>query len=286
MSMKWMVWALEQIVGDSSAKFVLVKLADNTNEASNICWPSIEHVAKQTELSERSVQRALKMLQDKKFISIELRKGPDGSNITNRYRLHGCHQGGASLSPHGDSSGGNGSRLSPGEGVRLSPKPSNTRTQKNLDLNPASGDALIKEGSETRKHVVGDYTPNEEAQAKAIRYWHGKSRPDLIDNIEDQVGRFLAHHRGTGTRMADWDSVWQTWYCNAIQYTKAPVGQKAPEVFEPTGKRGWIRRLEVFKGKTDAPIGSWNPKWGPPPGSKGCKVPPEAERAFSRGERE
>src|SRR4051794_11050309 len=61
MSGKVVGWAMEQKTGSSSAKLVLVKLADNANEEGR-CWPSIDLIVKHTELARSSVYKQLKHL--------------------------------------------------------------------------------------------------------------------------------------------------------------------------------------------------------------------------------
>lgn len=54
------VWTAS--VGDPVAKLVLLKLADNANSEGR-CWPSIARICAETELSERTVQRKMSMLE-------------------------------------------------------------------------------------------------------------------------------------------------------------------------------------------------------------------------------
>lgn len=281
-------WAMKQITGSPVSKLVLVKLADNSNE-EGVCWPSVGLLVKHTELSERAVREHLRILELKGFIRVIPRKTDADRNRSNVYRMM---MGGQEVHPAGGAGGGG---TTPGEPAPPAPSmgaPGAGRTltkknRQNRQMNPASGDAAIKEGLEKRKHLIADYVPGDDAKGRAIKYWSARDRTDLVEAVDDQVDRFLAHHRGNGSRMADWDSVWQTWYCNAVQYTKPPQGFKSKEVaFEDCGHRSWIKRLEVFNGKTDSPKGTWSQKWGPMPGKPGCKVPPAAEAAFNRGERE
>ena len=51
------VWKLKNI--DKLAKFVLVKIADNYNEADEIAWPSVAYLVEHLSMSERAVQRAI-----------------------------------------------------------------------------------------------------------------------------------------------------------------------------------------------------------------------------------
>lgn len=54
----------------STVKIVLLKLADNANDNGK-CWPSIPRIAHETELSERSVIRALDDLKDSNLIHVK-----------------------------------------------------------------------------------------------------------------------------------------------------------------------------------------------------------------------
>ena len=56
-----MVWAFDQRLGDAGAKFVLVTLADMAN-GDCVCWPSVNELAKRTDMGESTVRRHLKWL--------------------------------------------------------------------------------------------------------------------------------------------------------------------------------------------------------------------------------
>lgn len=75
------VWKLRLPTAD---KIVLLLLADMASEKHNYsCWPSISFIASRTGLSDRTVQSALRRLEDEKMISREDR--PGNSSI---YRIH------------------------------------------------------------------------------------------------------------------------------------------------------------------------------------------------------
>ena len=57
----------------------------------------------------------------------------------------------------------------------------------------------------------------------AVNYWASKGRWDL--SVEDQFFKFRNHHTAKGSTMADWDAAWQTWYSNAVEFTKPTGGQ-------------------------------------------------------------
>lgn len=87
MSLKALVWAFDQRVGSSSPKLVLLKLADNFNDETGVCYPSVGYIAEHTELNEKTVRICLKKLASMGFISAETRR-IDGTNLTNIYRLN------------------------------------------------------------------------------------------------------------------------------------------------------------------------------------------------------
>ena len=62
MSVRAIAWAFGQSVGSPMAKLVLLKLADHADEAGE-CFPSIERIATDTEMNERSVRRHLEVLE-------------------------------------------------------------------------------------------------------------------------------------------------------------------------------------------------------------------------------
>jgi hypothetical protein len=127
------------------------------------------------------------------------------------------------------------------------------------------------------KTVIGLYTPDEKSRANAIKYWESRGRPDLVPDIEHHVSDFRAHHRAHGSRMEDWPSAWETWYSNAIRFTKPPAANAPPPhgAIEQTNDAGWENRLRVWYGTAgpDSPPGRWIPKWGPKPGEMGCLAP-------------
>lgn len=61
-------WAFKCHVGNASAKAVLVYLADRADDDGTAAYPKIKTIVNVTELSERTVRNALKMLQERGFI--------------------------------------------------------------------------------------------------------------------------------------------------------------------------------------------------------------------------
>jgi hypothetical protein len=96
MSMDLMVKAFKIKVGNPLRKLVLIKLADNASDIGE-CWPSLQYIADQCEISRRSVIIHIDALCDAGLLLKQIRTGPKG-NSSNLYRL--------TLNGAGDSLGG------------------------------------------------------------------------------------------------------------------------------------------------------------------------------------
>ena len=87
MSVYAVSWAKRQRTGDPVRKHVLIALADYASE-DGVSWPSQERLAFDTELSLRTIGRALKRLEADKFLYREKReRRRDGSRQTDVVRL-------------------------------------------------------------------------------------------------------------------------------------------------------------------------------------------------------
>jgi hypothetical protein len=75
-------------VGNTTAKFVLTRLADRADERYS-CFPSVGLLAAECETSPRTVQRSLNSLRELRLMSDRAQYRPDGSQTTSRYVLHG-----------------------------------------------------------------------------------------------------------------------------------------------------------------------------------------------------
>ena len=70
MSVRAISWAYGQNLGSASQKAVLLHLAYLAREEDNCAWPHVTRIQAETELSERTVHKALKALQDKGLIAL------------------------------------------------------------------------------------------------------------------------------------------------------------------------------------------------------------------------
>lgn len=81
--MKLMALAMDVRVGNPLRKLVLLKLCDNANDKGE-CWPSIQHIADQCEVSRRSVINHLQALVDIGFVRV-VNRARNGEKISNLY---------------------------------------------------------------------------------------------------------------------------------------------------------------------------------------------------------
>ncbi len=148
-------------------------------------------------------------------------------------------------------------------------------------------DAFEKGAPEKRSRLdkgavrIPDDIPTEEQKQKATGSWQRVGRGDLVLRIGEIVEEFRSYHLARGSRMESWGHAWATWYRRQPEFQK-PTGQPtlAFAAFEDCSTAAWVRRLEIFAGKTEEPRGAWRQSWGPPPKSEGCKVPESAKKEY------
>lgn len=68
MSIAALKWALELPLRDMAAKIVLIALADPYSEQNECCWPSIARLKLYTGATERTIQRAIRRLENLGYV--------------------------------------------------------------------------------------------------------------------------------------------------------------------------------------------------------------------------
>lgn len=86
MSISWLNTAWNTEVGSPTRKAVLTVLADHADE-DGYCWPRVRTICQRTELSDRAVRDAVKVLETEGFISVQEDYEPAGRQTSNVYRL-------------------------------------------------------------------------------------------------------------------------------------------------------------------------------------------------------
>jgi len=86
-SIQAVAWALEQNIPTSGMKLVLISLCNHADRHDQICWPSIQTLAREASMSRLSVQRHLKKLETDGYISIFPTYEPSGRQRANQYQI-------------------------------------------------------------------------------------------------------------------------------------------------------------------------------------------------------
>lgn len=85
MSFRHVAAVLDHYPNGDARKLVLIALAEQANEATWICWPSLERIAKRACISERHAIRTIDSLEDEAVIDVI--RGGRGRRRFNRYRV-------------------------------------------------------------------------------------------------------------------------------------------------------------------------------------------------------
>lgn len=131
--------------------------------------------------------------------------------------------------------------------------------------------------SASKKTQIPDDCPNEFSKAEAVNHWKEKGAALALDA---EVEKFRNHHLSHGSRMADWDAAWRTWFRKAVEF--APRGR--PQPTKPNGHRTVAEQQAIqhrahLRALKDH--GTWMPLWGPRPGEPGCNIPVDILREFN-----
>lgn len=96
MSIRWMTYVFGLNL-PPAVKIVALSIADNAND-DGIAWPGIRTIAQKSSMSERSSQRHVRWLVNKKILSVVSRKVTSGGSNTNEYHFH-LNREGVNLTP-------------------------------------------------------------------------------------------------------------------------------------------------------------------------------------------
>lgn len=255
MSLAAQVWAWEQPL-EGTAKLVLLCLAEHA-DAEGRCWPSVARIAQRCGISERTAQRALRLLEAGAAIGVEVRSGstpvycldvravvrplglpgagkaaqrilPLPVVVGGRRSGTGCQNGtGDDLSAAGVTLSPGGVNLSRG-GVTLAPKPVSNQSE-NLPGNQGA--------AERGSRCPEDFVPNETGM--------GFAAARGVD-VAAQVPAFIAYWRGRsgkGALSPDWQARWRTWCIKDQEFrtgrsTRVVRGSRSEAVAWFLGGRG------------------------------------------------
>ena len=193
MSIKAVSWALEQSLGDSTAKLVLIGICDRYNDDYNAAWPSIKWLAIAADCSERTVKRKIQTLTEMGLISVD--RSP---NKTNRYYVGSlCPIPSDNLSPSDIA-------VSPPSDIAVSPEQYRTIQNKN------------------RKTKVVDWEPSQADREYAES--KGLDAAEVLEAI-----RLWDKQNGNKAAYVDLTAFWQNWCIrDAKKKPKRVTGHSRP----------------------------------------------------------
>jgi hypothetical protein len=167
----------------STEKMVLMSLCDHAND-EGLCWPSVATLCRKTSKSERTVQMALRWLEENGYFRRDCRNGTSAKYILDPRKI--CTP--AKSAPPQDF---------PDTPAKSAPKPSRTVKTKRekAQAHPLPDDFEPEPfGAGTKSRAVEDgWPPGERAH---------------------QLEHFRAHHRKKGDCFVDWQAAWSTWVLN------------------------------------------------------------------------
>lgn len=120
MSIYAVAWALQQDVGDATAKLILISLCNHHNETTGECFPGKPKMAEAGCCSLATVKRKLAFLVRNEWVKPVRKYGKGGRHCRNFYEINFLKKSGAQFEPPTtpDASGG-GSTAEPPEWVNM-----------------------------------------------------------------------------------------------------------------------------------------------------------------------
>ena len=181
------VWSRSDL--SSTQKLVLLAFADWAND-DGYCWPSINQIAIKSSMTDRSVQRILRQLEDMQFIKRE-----DVVGKGNRYWVMmpetECHPR-QNVTPPLTLVHPTPDTVSPNTSITHQDTPKNIKRALPDYWHPANFDPQSKSA-----HIIAGWTPEE---------------------YQTALEHFVQHHRSKGSKFVDWQSAWGTWVLNSAKY--------------------------------------------------------------------
>lgn len=276
--MSWQAssWALKQRVGDPVLKILLLAAA-NYADPDGKCWPKVDTLAFDSEVSKRTIQRKLVELQKLGLIRVEQQFDRKGKQIESVIYL--LMDGvGAILSPleggmtpecHGEGD----TKLSPTESLN-NHKNNHTHASKKKNEVPYSEDfeALWKQYPRTKNTSKGDAwnvyrmlnAERQEMVRRAVPLYAAAMKAE--GRAESLIKHMVAWLRGKYYETASAPS------SASVSASSAPAGPW----YKTATREQWMKVLEKWQ-----QLGRWSEAWGPEPGYGGCHVPADLVAAHN-----
>ena len=241
-------WARSQKVGNASAKFVLIELANALNRESGKCFPSIDALQKATELNRKTVIAATKFLEERGFITKQrsFANGKqtiyygfpsfnsadwDAKKSTESGTLESTEIGTTESTKTGThDSTENGTFEStvfgPVTGNKNREIEQGSRTRNSLpDQAPWETDHLTNDGKKVEKPKATrakpktscPFSPDDPIPPEYLEYAQAK-HPSI--NAQTEFTKFVNFHISKDNKFSNWLAAWRTWTTKAEEFAK------------------------------------------------------------------
>lgn len=194
MSTHWtdLVWKHSQAKGTDL--LVLLALADNADEASGHCWPSIAYLARKTRMHEDTVQRRLRVLEAAGAIRVQSKPGRSNSYFITRPTPLQTATPPQTAPP----------------GILQGTPPRTAQGDPPVQL--AGGNRKEPSGNPRARSSSGSTIPDDFSVSEEMREWASSSTPAV--NLERETESFIDYWRegnGKGKKHKSWPVTWKTW---------------------------------------------------------------------------
>ena len=273
-------WARSQKVGNASAKFVLIELANALNRESGKCFPSIDALQKATELNRKTVIAATKFLEERGFITKQRSFANGKQTIYYGFPSFNSADWDAKKSTESGTleSTENGTLLD--ESTRIGTLESTkTGTHDSTEngtfestvFGPVTGNKNreIEQGSRTRNSLPAqapwetDHLTNDGKKVEKPKATRAKPKtscpfspddpipPEYLEyaqakhpsiNAQTEFTKFVNFHISKDNKFSNWLAAWRTWATKAEEFAKSrPQSQSYTPARRSTDPQaGWV----------------------------------------------
>ncbi len=267
MSHQATAWVSEIRVGDPTLKSLLYAIAHRVDRVTWSCWPSLDCLAYDTEVSKRTIQRRLDELEALGFIRIEKRRRPDGTQDNSLLTITGGQI--VILSPPVDKIGLTGGQKQ-GSPVDTAVHHNKQEEQEEQEERPvkAKKDAPY---SEKFEDLWKQYPRTKNTSKKDAWNYYRMLNDERREMVASAVPVFAAAMKAEG-RPEDKIKHMSSWLNGRMYETaSAPAGSAASDQtpwYKTATPEQWAKLIKFYVSTSD-----WRESWGPAPGKPGCCVP-------------
>lgn len=218
MSIQAVAWAIQTRVGDTALKVLLIAICNYADEDWK-CWPSQDRLAHDSEVSKRTIQRALKKLEAQGLVTIEARRHADGTQASSMIHIHrdAVVTGGQIVTQSGGQTAGSQNEPAGGQngGSPVDTKESTyKKPSENHQLEPSNGTSRARAEVFFDEQFWPNYpkrdgsNPKDPARKKIISVVVSGENPDLILEGLRRLVQDLRRRNRIGTEFVPMAVTW------------------------------------------------------------------------------